>query len=144
MFKESIDDRLSLWYDHRKQIDVSDNPLQMVCDFWHHAPFIPYNKNVDPHFQRNWPTPWEILVENKYDDFTKALMIGWTLKLSKRFQDSKIEVRTLVDSKESREYNVVYINDKWVLNFNDSGPVEATEISEQFRLENLVEVSTPR
>jgi hypothetical protein len=31
-----------------------------------------------------------------------------------------------------------------VINYNDNGPVHASEISNLFRLENMVEVVTPR
>jgi hypothetical protein len=74
----------------------------------------------------------------------KALMIGWTLKLTKQFKNSKIELRTMVDTNRRREYNLVYIDDKWILNYNDEGPVLTTEVIEQFKLENLVEVQVPR
>ena len=144
MFTESIDNRLSDWVSHRRELDSSENPLQDVWDFWSHAPFIPYNKKIDPYFQKNWPTPWEIIVDNKYDDFTKALMIGWTLKLTKKFRDSKIEIKTLVDVDTPREYNVVCIDDEWALNFDDNGPILMKTISSHFRLENLIEVNAPR
>ena len=71
-------------------------------------------------------------------------MMGWTLKLTKKYQNSKIEIKTLVDSNRTKEYNVLYIDDTWVLNYNDNGPVDATEITDAFKLENLIEVTSPR
>jgi hypothetical protein len=144
MFNLSVDERLTEWTNHRKHLDETDNPLQTVWDFWHQAPFVPHNKNVDPFYQRNWPSPWEIIAENKYDDFTKALMIGWTLKLTKKYQNSKIELRTLVDNVHPREYNLIYVDESWVINYSDDGPIEVPEIAGSFRLENLVEVTLPR
>lgn len=144
MFNLSVDDRLSEWINQRRRLDEADNPLQEVWDVWHTAPFIPHNRKIDPYFQASWPSPWEILQDNKYDDFTRALMIGWTLKLTKKFQNSKVEVRTLVDNVHSREYNLVYVDELWVINYNDNGPVSVDEIPESFRLENLVDITTPR
>lgn len=144
MFNLSVDDRLSEWINHRRRLDEVDNPLQEVWDLWHQAPFVPHNRKVDPFYQRSWPSPWEIIQDNKYDDFTKALMIGWTLKLTKKYQNSKIELKTLVDTARSREYNLIYIDETWVINFNDDGPVRAEEIAIPLRLENLVEVGLPR
>jgi len=89
-------------------------------------------------------TPWEIIENNKYDDFTKALMIGWTLKLTNKYKNSKIELKTLVDSNRTREYNLIYVDDSWVINYNDNGPIPALEINDGFKLENLIEVSSPR
>ena len=144
MFNQPVDSRLTEWADHRRELDDSEDPLQSVWDFWHRAPFTPHNRNVDPYYQQSWPTPWEIIVENTYDDFTKALMIGWTLKLTNKFKDSKIELRTLVDSNRTRQYNLLYINDDWVINYSDNGPIPSPEVPDSFRLENLIEVSSPR
>lgn len=144
MFNQSVDQRLTEWVNHRRRLDEVEDPLQQVWDFWHSAPFVPHNRNIDPYFQRSWPSPWEIIEQNKYDEFTRALMIGWTLKLTNKFKNSKIEIRTLVDSSRSREYNLIYIDDNWVINYNDNGPVNVSEVVGSFRLENLVELSTPR
>lgn len=144
MFNLPVDERLTEWINHRQKLDEVEDPLQEVWDLWHNAPFVPHNRKIDPYFQRNWPSPWEIILDNKYDDFTRALMISWTLKLTKKFRDSKIEIRTLVDTVHPREYNLVYVNDVWVINYSDNGPVPANKILGPFRLENLVEVATPR
>lgn len=144
MFNQSVDQRLTEWVNHRKRLDEVEDPLQEVWDFWHNAPFVPHNRNIDPYFQRSWPSPWEIIAENKYDEFTRALMIGWTLKLTNKFKNSKIELRTLVDNVRPREYNLVYIDEDWVINYSDNGPVNASDIIGQLRLENLVEITTPR
>ena len=144
MFNLSVDERLSEWATHRRQLDEVENPLQEVWDFWHRSPFTPHNRNVDPYYQQSWPSPWQIIVDNVYDDFTKTLMIGWTLKLTKKYQNSKLEIRTLVDSNQTRQYNLLYIDDTWVINYSDNGPVPLPDVPESFRLENLIEVCTPR
>ena len=144
MFNQTVESRLTEWANHRRQLDEAEDPLQEVWDFWHQAPFTPHNKNVDPYYQQSWPSPWEIIVDNKYDDFTKALMIGWTLKLTKKYQNSKIELRTLVDSACTRQYNLLYVDDNWVINYSDNGPISIPEVPDSFRLENLIEVSAPR
>lgn len=143
MFDQSVEQRLTEWINLRKNLDQLEDPLQAVWDFWHGAPFTPHNKNVDPYYQQSWPSPWEIIEYNRYDDFTRALMIGYSLKLTKKFHDSKLEIRTLVDPVSKREYNLLYV-DHWVINYNDNGPVYEDEIPSSFRLENLVEVTTPR
>ena len=144
MFNQAVDERLTEWANHRRKLDEVNDPLQEVWDFWHQAPFTPHNRSVDPYYQQSWPSPWEIIEENKYDDFTKALMIGWTLKLTKKYQSSKIELRTLVDSARTRQYNLLYIDDNWVINYSDNGPIPTPEVPDSFRLENLIEVSAPR
>ena len=111
MFNQPVDERLSAWASYRGELDKCKDPLRLTCDFWRFAPFIPYNKDIDPYNQRDWPTPWEIIVENRYDDFTKALMMAWSLKYTKRYKDSKIEIKTLVDCHKNCYYNIVCVDD---------------------------------
>jgi len=144
MFNLSVDDRLSAWADLRDNIEISQTPLQTVWDFWKDSPFVPYNNKVDPFHQRSWPTPWEIIAENRYDDFTKALMIGWSLKMTKRYKDSIIDVRNMLDNSHNRQYNIVCVENCWTINYNDNGPELLEKVPESFLLENLTELKQPR
>ena len=142
MFTLSTEDRLSSWADHRASLEDSSDPLIATFDFWSRAPFIPYNRNIDPYNQNSWPTPWEIIAENKYDDFTRSLMIAYTIKYTQRFKNSVIEVHTLVDSSKSICYNVVCIDDEWAI--DDKGVIAKESIPESLLIENLIEVGAPR
>ena len=81
MFNLEVDDRLSAWAALRRQVEQSDAPFDLVWEFWNKSPFVPYNHKIDPYYQASWPSPWEIIVDNSYDDFTRALMIGQTIKM---------------------------------------------------------------
>jgi len=140
MFNKSIDDRLSLWAEHRQSLNTSDDPLMETWEFWKHTPFIPFNKNIDPFNHKSWPTPWEIIVHNSYDDFTKSLMIAWSLKYTNRFKEAKIEIKTIVNDSKTCYYNVVCVDNKWAINYSDNGPIPITDIPESFFIENQVEV----
>ena len=144
MFKKNIDGRLSAWADFRAQLEISTNPLTDVFNFWRSAPYIDYNNKIDPYFQFGWPSPWEIIVHNKYDDSTKALMIGWTLKLTNRYKNSLIELKTFVDKKTSLNYNVICVDNQWAINYNDNEPVLLKDLPESLSLENLVELAALR
>jgi hypothetical protein len=144
MFDLDVDDRLSAWSELRKQVDVCHDPLQTVTDFWSETPFVAHNHKIDPFYPASWPTPWEMIVENRYDDFTKAVMIGYTLLLTERFKSSEVQIKTLVDSDMKRLYNVVYVDDTWVLNYDDRQAVRADNIPSLYNLENLVELNRPR
>lgn len=144
MFEQSPNERLSTWKQFRESLETSSDPFLDVIQFWHPCPFIPFNKNIDPFNPNAWPTPWDILVENRYDDFTKALMMAYTLKYTDRFAKSDIQVRTLVDNAQKLAYNVVCVDDKWILNYDDNQPVAAASVLDSFRLENLTVVERPR
>jgi len=142
MFNLSTEDKLSSWAMFRSSLEDSDDPLLDVFNFWKSAPFIPYNKNIDPYNKKTWPTPWEIIAENKYDDFTRAIMMAYSIKYTQRFNNSVIEVRTLVDKNRNHCYNVVCIDSKWAI--DDGGVIPLNSIPESFLIENLIEVSNPR
>lgn len=144
MFYQPVDERLSSWLEFRRCLEDSDTPLEDVQKFWNNAPFIPYNRRIDPFHKSSWPTPWEILQTNQYDDFTKSLMMGWTLKLTKKFKDSLVEIKTAVDKDKHREYNLVYIDNKVVLNFSDDSPVTIDSIPGELYLKNMVVLDSPR
>jgi hypothetical protein len=144
MFDLEVDDRLAAWADLRKSMDSSSDPLQTVIDFWSAAPFHAHNHEIDPYYSQSWPTPWDIVVANKYDDFTKAVMIGYTLLLTERYKNSSIQIKTLVDSNFKRLYNVVYVDDTWALNYDDTKVVSVNNIPSLYSLENLVVLERPR
>jgi hypothetical protein len=144
MFNLNYDDRLSSWAQHRSRLEQCDDPYTATWEYWKTAPFVPYNPDVDPFYPRNWPNPWEIIVENRYDDFTKALMIGYSLKWTKRFENTPIEIRTVVDSAKNMSYNIVCVDNKWAINYEDSGPIQLENWPDNFLIENLVELTVPR
>ena len=144
MFDLPIDERLTYWSQFRKNLDQSKDPFAAVWNLWQLAPYVHYNHKIDPFYQSSWPTPWEILVENKYDDFTKSLMIGWTLKLTERFKNSNITIHTYVDNAKNSVYNIIDVDNEWLINYNDNGPVPNQKLPESFSLQNLIEVKSPR
>jgi hypothetical protein len=144
MFNLPTEDRLSSWAEFRSQLEYSTVPLTDVFDFWHTAPFVAYNNNIDPYNQKSWPTPWEIIVHNKYDEFTKALMMAYSIKCTRKFADSLVEVRTLVDNTLKRLYTVVCVDHEWAVNYGDIGVVRMDQLPTDFLIENIIEVNRPR
>lgn len=144
MFKLSIEKRFTEWINLRHSLEKSLNPLQEIWDFWNTSPFTPYNRKIDPYYPKSWPSPWEIIAENTYDDFTKALMISWTLKLTEKFKNSRIEIRTMLDETQNRQYNLIFVDENYIINFDDNGPVEINNYISSLKLENLIEIDRPR
>jgi len=144
MFNASPDQRLSLWSEFRKNLETSEQPLEDIAKFWRSAPTIAFNNTIDPYYQASWPTPWEIIYDNKYDDFTLSIMMGWTILLTERFKNSKVEIKTLIDDSHNRMYNVVYVDDIYALNYIDEEVVPADKVPGLYRMENLVHLTRPR
>lgn len=144
MFKKSPEERLSIWSEFRKTLNQCNDPFNAVSLFWQDAPRILFNYKVDPFNRKSWPTPWEIIVENKYDDFTLALMMGYTLKFTEKFKDSTIEVKTMVDYSKTKLYNLVFVDGEFVLNYDKNNAIKAADIDQELYVENNVDIYQPR
>ena len=81
-----------------------------------------------------------MIVDNRYDDFSYAVIVAYTLKLSNRYKNSQIEVRSMVDSTKTRLYNLVVIDDMFVLNYSDNSVVTTQDIDSTLYLENVVDI----
>jgi hypothetical protein len=143
MFDKNPDERLSLWSAFRKKLEEDSSPLESTAIFWAGAPLIIHNYKIDPYNYKSWPTPWEIIVDNRYDDFTLALMMAYTLKLTNRFKNNQIQVKTMVDYSRTKLYNLVFIDNN-VLNYQKEKIVNALEIDETLYLENQIDIVFPR
>ena len=76
MFKKPLEERLSDWFHLRSEIEQNDNPYIKNIEFWNQAPMVSYNHIIDQYNKKVWPTPWEIIANNRYDEFTLALMLA--------------------------------------------------------------------
>lgn len=141
---DTAEDRITVWVSFRRSLDQSLDPLSDIAYFWGNTKTIPFNKNIDPYNSFSWPTPWEIIADNCYDELTLTIIIGYTVKLTDCFKDSKVEIKTFVDSTKKRLYNLVFVDDKFVLNYEKGYVVTADKVPDSFFLENLVELSRPR
>jgi hypothetical protein len=144
MYQELVEDRLSAWIDFRQGLKNSNTVLKDIANFWGDIRTIPFNHKVDPYNQYSWPSPWDIIVDNTYDELTLAIIIGYTIKLTEQYKDSKIEIRTLVDINRTRLYNLVYVDDLYVLNYDRFMVINTQHITDSFFIENLVELARPR
>lgn len=142
--KLSIDERLSAWLNFRKGLESDSNPFNSVAEFWSLAPLIVHNTKIDPYNSKSWPTPWDIISRNKYDDFTIAVMMGYTVKLTERFSKDFVVVKTMVDHSKKQLYNLLYINEEDVLNYKKHLSVKIHDIEEDLYLENSIDIIFPR
>lgn len=144
MFNLETDERITAWVSHRKLLENINDALQECWNFWKSAPFIHHNHKIDPFYQKGWPSPWEIIRENKYDDFTKSLMIAWTLKLTERYKDINIRIKFFIDNVNFRQYTVVFVDNQWILNYHDEYPIQISNFDNSLILQNSIEIARPR
>lgn len=107
--------RLTTWKEFRDSLEVSDTPLEDVVLLWSRAPFVsPY---LNPENPSEWPDPWHLVLDNKYDDLAITLGMLYTIKLTQRFMASVCEIHTSMLSGEKQPRYFLVVDQKHVLNF---------------------------
>jgi hypothetical protein len=61
-----------------------------------------------------WPTPWELIQENKFCEFVKILAICYTLQLTDRFSRDDFEIHITQDKETFETKYLLYVNGKVV------------------------------
>ena len=106
--------RIAEWKLFRESLENSNNPLIDTVKIWCKAPFV--NRYLDPNLPETWPDPWELILENKYDDLGLALGQLYTLQLTERFKNSKFDVLAVTSSDSLYEIFAVLVNNTYILN----------------------------
>lgn len=117
MFEKQYEDRLAVWRDFRETLEVHDDPLQAVMDFYDRAPRV--SIQTDPWDQNTWPTPWELVNENQYCDFARVLGMCYSLQLTDRFKGSRFEIHIGIETTSSSLMYLLFV-DEHVIGLGES------------------------
>jgi hypothetical protein len=112
MWKHLYQERLADWYHLRQVASAAKLPeqLQLINDWWFRAPIV--NRVVTWDNTAEWPTPWNLLVNNGYCDLARALGIVYTLLLLDRQLYTDLEIIS------TGQDNLVHIDSgKYILNW---------------------------
>jgi hypothetical protein len=106
--------RLRNWSELRTKL--IDKPLDIQCieidKFWQRVPTQTHYLHTD--FIKDWPTPWELLNDNVYCYYSRALGMIYTLLL---LDTKNIELVEAVDDNSNEVVLVLVDNAKYVLNY---------------------------
>jgi len=106
--------RLRSWVDLRnKLLRLSNSEIAVEIDrFWQTVPLT--NHYLHPDFIKDWPDPWQLLSDNTYCYYARALGMIYTLLL---LGNKDIDLVDAVDD-NSNEVVLVLVDDaKYVLNY---------------------------
>jgi hypothetical protein len=109
MFNKKFEERLRLWHTFRLSLETSLTPIEDTIKFYSSAPLV--LRQVDPYNTNTWLSPWELLYENQYCDFSKLLAISYSLKLTDRFSLSKFEIYICTDKDNSEVQYLLQVDD---------------------------------
>ena len=113
-FQLNYEARLKKWHDLRTQLEQSD--IEEKCieidKFWQQCPIAShYLHPIDIH---DWPGPWELIFDNNFCVYSRALGMIYTLLLL------GVDTIDLVEAKDDNSEDVVLVlvdNAKYILNY---------------------------
>ena len=118
MFDLKYEDRLHAWSCLRQELETTKDPFQLIINSYSTVPKV--SIATDPWDESSWPNPWEMILENQYDDFLTVLGQCYSLQLTDRFSGSSFEIHIGIDKVESRTCYLLVVNNSVVLGWNDS------------------------
>lgn len=137
-FDTNVDERITQWRAFRNTLEECDNPYQRTLEFWQRAPVI--DKYLNQYNSQEWPTPWELLKENRFCPVAIPLMIGYTLKLTTRFTNVPVLIKISIDIQSQRYYNLVEVENT-IIDYENNSIVISNELPETVVCQEVVELS---
>lgn len=128
MFDLYGNERLNEWRRLRLEIENSIDPYQLVAEVWSHAPFV--NPYLDPKNPAEWPDPWHLVLDDRYDDLAIPLGMLYTLKLTQRFIDTLCEIHTIVSPDDAVQRFILVVDNKHVLNYEPRAVKQVEQLSD--------------
>lgn len=124
-------ERISAWKQFRNELEHSNDPLQQTVDLWCRAPFV--NSFLDPNLPETWPGPWELVLDNKYDELGLALGQLYTLQLTDKFKQSRFDILAVTSSDSLSETFVVLVDGEYLLNLEYMSVTSVIELKEKIK-----------
>jgi hypothetical protein len=119
--------KLQQWKNFRNSLEVSSTAFEDVAQFWSRTPFV--SNYLDPFDSKSWPDPWQLILNNKFDDLGIVLGMCYTLQLTERFKDNKFEIHMSMSQLKKDWRYVLLIDDITVLNWNYGSVANFDEIN---------------
>jgi len=133
-----VDERITQWREFRNTLEECNDPFAKTLEFWQQAPRI--DKYINQHNSQEWPTPWEVLKENRFCPVAIPLMIGWTLKLTTRFTKVPVLIKISIDIRTQRYYNLVQVENT-IIDYENNIICISSELSDSIVCQEIVELS---
>lgn len=122
-------ERLTEWKRFRDSLEHSETPFDDVLNLWSRAPFVePF---LDPRNPAEWPDPWHLVLDGRFDDLALVLGIMYTLKLTQRFMPSRFEIHMSMFPEESSDRFYLLVDDNVIYDMDQRKIITDTDFSEK-------------
>jgi|11BtaG_2_1085332.scaffolds.fasta_scaffold40588_2 hypothetical protein len=138
MWNLPTQERLLHWQAFRRHLDTLsfEQCVHETNKLWWQAPIS--NQYYCQTLSEQWPGPWQLIIDNVYDDIARALGMLYTVYYTQH--SCKLEL--VCGKNESSEYNLVLVDDgKYALNWDTSVSVNTPNqeyITRRFAPQELI------
>ena len=117
MYDLKFEDKVKVWKDLRNTIEVSSRPFDLLNQFIKELPRSSRKEN--PWDPNSVAEPWHLIENSSFTEYEIALLCAYTLQLTDRFSDAKVEIHISKDIKEDTNMYLVYLDGSIVLGYNN-------------------------
>jgi len=120
--------RISAWREFRDLLEESETPFSDLIQKYKRAPLV--SIHTDPWDQSTWPTPWQLVEENQYCDFSCVLGMCYSLQLTNSFKDSNFEIHIASDETNSELMYLLFVDEK-IIGIDDDDCIDRSDLTTQ-------------
>ena len=117
MYELKFEDKVKVWKDLRDDLESSPRPFDLLNQFIKGLPRSSRKEN--PWDPKSVAEPWHLIENSSFTEYEIALLCAYTLQLTDRFSDAKVEIHISKDIKEDVNMYLVYLDGSIVLGYNN-------------------------
>lgn len=117
MLELKFEDKVKVWRDLRDTLEVHPTPLQELMSFIKTLPVS--SRKSSPFDPKSKIQPWHLLEHSSFTEYEIAQLCAYTLQLTDRFSQSKVEIHISTDIKEDESMFLVFLDGSIVLGYKN-------------------------
>lgn len=117
MYELKFEDKVKVWKDLRDDLESAPRPFDLLNRFIKDLPRS--SRKVNPWDPNSVAEPWHLIENSSFTEYEIALLCAYTLQLTDRFSDARVEIHISKDIKEDVNMYLVYLDGSIVLGYNN-------------------------
>ena len=117
MHELKFEDKVRVWKELREDLESSYEPFRVLNDFIKRLPRSSRKQN--PWDPQSVTLPWHLIENKSFTEYEIALLCAYTLQLTDRFSDAKVEIHISKDIEKDVNMYLVYLDGSIVLGYNE-------------------------
>lgn len=110
-----FEDKVKVWRNLRDELETHPHPFERLIQFLGSFPISSKKSNAfDPSTQIQ---PWHLLDKDSFTEYEIAQICAYTLQLTERFSEAKVEIHISKDIETNEDLFLVYLDGSIVLGY---------------------------